>query len=139
MFSLSLDSMTMDADPASVAIEFIRWTRLRIRTSRTLRSTDDWKRRMSVRNQKFLGGLSLLLFALAFATCRGALVLVSLILALCADFAAVQFASLVLLGFFMLGLRFSSLLPRSPINSIQRKADLGRNRYNFLSSKSERS
>lgn len=67
------------------------------------------KLRLSVRNHKFLGGLSLLLFALAFARRRGALVLASLILAICADFAAVQLASLVLLGFFMLELRFCRL------------------------------
>ena len=79
---------------------------MRVRTSNTLRAIDDWKRRLSTRNQKFLGGLALLLFALASARRRAAFVLALLVLTLGAEFAAAQFASLVLLGFFMLELRF---------------------------------
>ena len=86
--------------------QYVHRLDLRVRTSNALRAIDDWKRRLSTRNHRFLGGISLLLFAIAFAGRRGAFVLVLLVLTLGAEFAAAQFASLVLLGFFMLELRF---------------------------------
>jgi len=50
--------------------------------------------------------MSILLSALAFAKSRATIILAFLILSVCIEFAAVQFASIVLLGFFMLKLQF---------------------------------
>jgi len=79
---------------------------LRIKTSRTIRAIDQWKERFANKNLRFLGGMSILLSALAFARSRATIILAFLILSVCIEFAAVQFASIVLLGFFMLKLQF---------------------------------
>jgi len=50
--------------------------------------------------------MSILLSALAFARSRATIILALLILSICIEFAAVQFASVVLLGYFMLKLQF---------------------------------
>jgi hypothetical protein len=50
--------------------------------------------------------MSILLGAFAFARSRAVVILAFLILSICIEFAAVQFASVVLLGFFMLKLQF---------------------------------
>jgi hypothetical protein len=79
---------------------------LRIKTSRTLRSIDNWKYRFSRKNQRFLGGVSILLSAFVSAGSGMILILIFFLLCVCVEFAAVQFASVVLLGFFMLKLKF---------------------------------
>ena len=50
--------------------------------------------------------MSILLSAFAFARRRATVILAFLILSICIEFAAVQFASAVLLGFFVLKLQF---------------------------------
>ncbi len=87
---------------------------MRIKTSRTLRSIDQWKHNLRLRNHKFLGGMSVLLLAFGMAK-KEIGVLLLLILGLSVHFAAVQFASLVLVGFFIAKLnfyRFANLLLR---------------------------
>lgn len=79
---------------------------MRIKTSRTIKAIDEWKARFSTKNEKFLGGMSILLAAFAFARSKAMVIIAFLILSVCLEFAAVQFASVVLLGFFMLKLRF---------------------------------
>jgi hypothetical protein len=78
---------------------------MRIKTSRTLRSLDKWKLRLNLRNHKFMGGMSLLLMAFGIAKWEIWL-LVLLILGFAVHFAAVQFASLVLIGFLFAKLNF---------------------------------
>lgn len=78
---------------------------MRIKTSRTLRSIDQWKHNLSLRNHKFLGGLSVLLLASGIAR-KEAGVLMLLILGISVQFAAVQFVSLLLIGFFIAKLNF---------------------------------
>ncbi|MGI0078547.1 MAG: hypothetical protein ACRECH_02885 [Nitrososphaerales archaeon] len=78
---------------------------MRIKTSRTLRSIDQWKHRLRLRNHKFMGGMSVLL--LGFSAARKEVgMLLLLVLGLSVHFAAVQFASLVLVGFFIAKLNF---------------------------------
>jgi len=79
---------------------------MRIKTTRTIRAIDEWKNRFSNKNDRFFGGISILLSAIAFARSFAVVILALIIISVCIEFAAVQFASIVLLGFFMLKLRF---------------------------------
>ncbi|HZW55764.1 MAG TPA: hypothetical protein VFF30_05695 [Nitrososphaerales archaeon] len=82
---------------------------MRIATSRTLRSIDNWRQRLSVKNQRFVHGVSILLLALGSTRNLTVVLLALLIFSISVEFAAVQFGSIVLLGFFMLKLRFYRL------------------------------
>ena len=86
--------------------ELLAPQRMRIKTSRTIKAIDNWKTRFSNKNERFLGGMSILLSAFAYARSRAMFILALLIVSVCIEFAAVQFASVMLLGFFMLKLRF---------------------------------
>ena len=82
---------------------------MRIATSRTLRSIDNWRHRLSVKNQRFTNGVSILLLALGSTKNLTVVLFALLILSFSVEFAAVQFGSIILLGFFMLKLRFYRL------------------------------
>ena len=87
---------------------------MRIKTSGTLKSIDDWKTRAGYSQHKYLGMLSILLSALGAAKAE-TLVVSMFIVALSLDFAFAQLAFLILLGFLLLKLqayRFANLFLR---------------------------
>jgi hypothetical protein len=71
---------------------------LRVKTSRTLRSIDNWKKRFDLRNHRFLAAMSLLILA-ASCSSGDVLILAFIILGVSVHYAAMQFAVLMLIGF----------------------------------------
>jgi hypothetical protein len=87
---------------------------LRLKTARTLRSIDNWKKRFDLTNHKFLAAMSILVLAASYANGE-VFILALLILGLTIHYAAVQFAALILIGFFAAKLtmyRFSNIVLR---------------------------
>jgi hypothetical protein len=71
---------------------------LRIKTSRTLKSIDNWKKRFDLRNNRFLAAVSILILAASYSNGQF-LVLAFIIIAISVHYAAIQFGCLILLGF----------------------------------------
>lgn len=87
---------------------------MRIKTSRTLRSIDNWKKRFDLRNHRFLAAMSVLILALSCSNGE-VLFLAFLIFGISIHYAAMQFAALILMGFLWakLGMyRFTNIILR---------------------------
>ena len=89
---------------------------MRIKTSRTLKSIENWKNKVHLANHKYLGALGILMLALGYARLQ-ATVISMFIIGVSLNFALVQLGYLLFIGLLLLKLqfyRFANLLLAFP-------------------------
>lgn len=78
---------------------------MRLKTSHTLRSIDNWKMKLDISQHRYLGSLAILVGAAGIAGIRGFIISL-FILGVSVNFAFAQFGLFVLLGFLIIKLNF---------------------------------